>query len=153
MDCQCNKCRGACEHKPGWFLPGEAERVADYLGVDLQELFDTRLVVDYWVGDGLDGDTYVLSPGIVGREPGAVLPFDPRGACVFYKNGLCEIHPVKPHECRETMACQPGNENLHQETAMAWRYHQAQIKGLLGKTPNNDCDFFGVFEFVAGMAN
>jgi len=153
MDCKCNECKGACERKPGWFLPSEAEKVAAHLKIDLKELFDTRLVVDYWVGGGADGgDIYVLSPGIRGREPGQVLPFDPRGECVFYKDGLCEIHEVKPHECRESMVCQPGGEKLHRYTAMAWREHQAQVEELLGDAPVAEGGLFDALELMSDFA-
>lgn len=146
MDCQCNKCKQACQHKPGWFLPGEAEKVAEHFGVSLQELFFTRLVVDYWIGDS---DIFILSPGLRGREPGAVLPYDPRGECVFFTDdSLCEIHAVKPHECSCTLACQEGGIDLHEETAMAWREHQGQVVDLLGEEPEATGGTFGALELL-----
>ena len=29
-----------------------------------------------------------------------------KGMCIFFKNGGCAIHPVKPFECRHAMPCQ-----------------------------------------------
>lgn len=45
--CKCESCQAACRQKPGWFLPGEAERVAEYLGISLEDLFRTKLAVDW----------------------------------------------------------------------------------------------------------
>ena len=47
-DCQCQDCQDACVYKPGWFKPGEIEKVAKYLDVPLEELFKEKLMVDWW---------------------------------------------------------------------------------------------------------
>lgn len=132
----CSECRSACTHKPGWFNPGEVEKVAEYLGISVQELFDTKLQVDWWEEDGNHpNDVFVLSPAVVGGTPGDMFSEDPKGTCVFYKNGLCEIHEVKPHECRQTLGCQELDPELHPSFAYAWNDHQDQIRELLGREP------------------
>ena len=30
VECTCDICKQACKHKPGWFLPKEAEKAAEY---------------------------------------------------------------------------------------------------------------------------
>ena len=30
-NCECETCRNACSFKPGWFKPGQAEKVAEHL--------------------------------------------------------------------------------------------------------------------------
>lgn len=51
-DCRCNVCKQACEFKPGWFLPGEAEKAADYFDLDFWEFFNAFLGVDFqWARD------------------------------------------------------------------------------------------------------
>lgn len=134
----CHVCRAGCSHKPGWFLPGEAERAAEYLGVTLAEFFARDLAVDWYedlTGDG--DDVFVLSPALVGEDPGEEMPADPRGRCVFYVDNRCSIHEVKPHEC-SAFYCGSSIEAVrddHANTAEAWRGHQDQIVELLGRRP------------------
>ena len=132
--CECSDCRSACSHKPGWFKPGEAERVAQYLGVLLEDLFRDKLAVDWWVGSP---SIFLLSPALIGEPSGTEFPGDPRGKCVFYQDGRCSIHAVKPFECHEVVACDDDQTNYHKVAAMAWDKpeHQAQIATLLGREP------------------
>jgi len=137
----CGKCQSACERKPGWFKPGEVEAVAEYLGLTLPELFASKLAVDWWVGGGKDySDIYTLSPALIGEHAGIEFPGDPRGQCVFFKDGRCEIHPVKPFECAESLPCDDSDgRNLHKEAADAWNTeeNQGQIRVLLGRQPES----------------
>lgn len=63
----CERCRRSCGHKPGWFLPGEAEKAAEFTGMTLPEFFRAYLAVDWWEGEP---DIFLLSPAIAGAEPG-----------------------------------------------------------------------------------
>lgn len=141
-ECSCKSCVSACQQKPGWFKPGEAERVAEFLKVPLVQLFADSLMADYWYNTGADtpGEefTFVLSPALMHRESGEVAPFDSRGACVFLKDDRCSIHPVKPYECREWDHSKDSEvERFNEKAATAWRdkVHQQQIAQLLGREP------------------
>lgn len=133
-DCACKDCREACTYKPGWFVPGQVEKVAEYLYVPLATLFKKKLMVDWWVDT--PNNVFVLSPAIVGGAPGHEFPGNPRGKCVFYKKGRCEIHAVKPRECREAHH-ERAPDDLHKQMADKWRSKraQAQIRKLLGREP------------------
>lgn len=143
-DCTCEVCRAACEHKPGWFLPGQAEMVADYLGITLGELFNEYLAVDYWLDEQ---DIFVLAPATKTITPGVEYPADPHGECVFYHDGLCSIHDVKPHECK-LMHHSTEEGGAHHATALEWQEHQDQIAELLGHEPEADYSFGGIFDFL-----
>ena len=147
QSCYCVACKKACQHKPGWFLPGEAERVADYLKLSLKELFKTKLLVDWWADDP---DIFLLSPAIVGKDAGVEFSTDPRGTCVFFKNGLCAIHNVKPAECTEMIHGQKADETLarHEQIGKLWQPHQDQIKRLLGRKPKSGGAFSVFDQFV-----
>lgn len=137
-ECSCNDCKAACEFKPGWFKPGEAEKVAEYLGLTMEELFKTKLGVDWYENLG-DGDVFVLAPAITTMTPGSEYPSNPRGRCIFFKDGLCSIHSVKPFECRESHHSDSA-ENIrvrHREAAESWIDEQGQIKDILGRTPKS----------------
>lgn len=140
-ECKCEVCVNACKRKPGWFMPGEAERVAEFLGMTLDELFQQYLMVDYWFrGDGGQDSIFILSPAIKGGRPGTEFPYSPYGKCMFLRDdGLCAIHPVKPHECCEMMHSDSHemSQERHEGIAMAWdaKQHQVQITMLLGRHP------------------
>lgn len=134
-ECQCSACVSACSNKPGWFLPGEAEKVAEYKGISLQDLFKEYLAVDWW--DDFDGDVFLLAPAIVDGDAGTEYPSDPRGACIFLKADRCDIHAVKPFECRAYLhgESQKENHERHRTVMESWRDKQEQIKVLLGREP------------------
>lgn len=139
--CTCPRCVDACSHKPGWLKPGDAERIAAYLGVSLEELFRTRLIVDYFIRDA-EGKPpiWLLAPLKNDATAGAEAPFEPGGVCAFLTtDGRCSIHPVKPFECA-AMIHDEGPEQTggnHRAAAQAWDApeHQRQISELLGRDP------------------
>lgn len=133
--CTCYICKSACEHRPGWFVPGEAEKAADYLDVTLKELFDTKLMVDWW--SNYPEDIFLLSPAIVNEDAGQEFPADPKGRCVFYKKGSCGIHSVKPFECKDFLH-NDTSSNRHENIANKWKTNQRQIEDLLGRKPMSE---------------
>jgi Fe-S-cluster containining protein len=139
----CQYCRGGCTRKPGWFLPGEAETAAAFMGMTLEEFFRAYLAVDWWQDEP---DIFLLSPAIQGEETGTEFPGDPRGTCVFYENERCAIHPVKPAECRDLWCGDRAPSSIHRDTATAWTEHQGQITELLGREPESESyDDGGIF--------
>lgn len=140
----CNTCISACTRRPGWFMPGQVEVVADALGISLAELFRTRLIVDYWYADDrLSPTTFVLGPATVGgARPGTISSLNgQRGRCTFLtEDNRCEIHAVKPFECAQWF-CGVREADLpmaHVDVARAWRddpESQPQIAELLGREP------------------
>jgi len=130
-DCTCEKCVRCCVYKPGWFIPGEAEQVADVLGYSLDTLFHRHLMVDYWVADT---NILILSPATTNGMPGQIFPSNPLGQCGFLTaEQRCSIHAVKPYECAVS-DCQGSHEELHASIADLWKTQEAQqqIGQLLG---------------------
>ena len=129
----CDYCRDGCGIKPGWFLPGEAEKAAELMGMSLGDFFRDYLAVDWWEGSP---NIFLLSPALVGRPTGEEFPGNPRGTCIFYKDERCQIHAAKPVECRERWCGDRSDASgTHAEVAMAWKDHQGQITELLGREP------------------
>lgn len=120
QDCTCEKCVTACEQRPGWFAPGEAEKAAKFLGIPFDE-FKKRLIIDYWCGSE---DIPLYSPRKCSvEEERTVASWGyafTHGRCVFLKDGLCSIHPVKPFECRHSMPCNPKPESERKHIAEMW---------------------------------
>jgi hypothetical protein len=119
-ECACEECRRMC-NRPCWPTPGEAQRLID-------AGYGSRLMRDYWVGDGLDGgDIYLLSPANPGME-GSAAGFWPSEGCVFQgEDGFCELHDLglKPLEGR-VASCSRGQGDLHQYVASTWNNPEAQ---------------------------
>ena len=144
IECDCKMCQRACRRKPGWFLPGEAEVLAENMGVSMQELFDEHLVVDWWsvMHDGI-GEVervYVLAPKTVGQMPGREAGLNPLGRCHWYgDDGKCGVHELgKPFECAQLTHGPDGDHEhavSHEDVGLAWVGHQDQIEKLLGRKP------------------
>lgn len=141
--CTCDICKSACKYKPGWFKPGEVELVADYLGLTVEKLFETKLGVDWYVGEA---DIFLLAPAMKNMWAGQEYPGDPRGECVFYKDGLCSIYPIRPFECREYIHTETRTaaQDRHEEVAKAWLEKQEQIEELLDREPESES--FGIMD-------
>ena len=149
--CSCAKCQAYCQNRVGWFMPDEPEKAAKYLGISLKELFNTKLAIDWWCGENGDDNIFLIAPAIKGKETGTEFDADPRGECIFYnEKGLCDIHPAKPYECRNSSHKKENNGiNTHKKIAMVWTKHQNKIIDLLGREPvaksSTIFDMFGMF--------
>ncbi len=100
-----------------------------------QEFFDKYICVDYFAND--ENSIFVLAPGTTRATPGQEYPFNPHGQCVFFKNGLCDIHDAKPNECRfydhatPTDVCTENRDGIVE----AWRQNRQEIVTLLKREP------------------
>ena len=136
QSCTCHRCSEACSHKPGWFLPGEAEKAAELMKMPLPDFFAKYLGVDWWNGAEFGQETFVLAPALKQHEPGTEYPAMPTGQCIFFnKDRRCDIHAAKPHECQQYWHGDNPAGERHKETAEAWTDHQAQIEALLSRKP------------------
>jgi hypothetical protein len=109
-ECTCDICKGYCEYRSCWGTPSEISKLID-------EGFADSLMLDWY---SFEDDVLVLVPAITGHE-GGVSPYDPRGSCTFYKNGLCEIHDMKPLEGRISSHDRKDSKyNVHERIAKTW---------------------------------
>ncbi len=93
--CQCPECQSLCRNEPGWFLPEEVARAADFLGLDPAS-FHRQYLAEHPVGEKV-----ILAPRFDARER----------RCVFFREGLCAIHEVKPYECSKVYGCEAGRRH------------------------------------------
>ncbi len=76
----CRQCGECCRGDKGILVtPAEADGLAEFLGLTLEELH-SRFLVDSPLGPQLATSN---------------------GACVFLADSRCRVHPVKPRICRE----------------------------------------------------
>lgn len=142
-ECSCKQCCAACENKPGWFMPGEAEILAKNLDLTLQDLFNKYLAIDWWDGDPFNkkevNEVFLLSPATIKIKPGGMFGYKPTGQCILYnvETHKCEIHKKgKPYECYMSRH-DKINIEVHRSIAKAWATteNQEQLITLLGKIP------------------
>lgn len=117
--------RGACcRNSPGWFGPGEAEKAAEFLGMEMGEFVNKYLVLDHVMIGTLKVETF--APVKVGTDGKPVEGPGVRvsriyhmmdGHCVFFdnENPACAIHAARPVECRHYLCTQPEELNLTKE--------------------------------------
>lgn len=140
FSCECKGCKSACKVKPGWMLPGEAEIIADHLGIPLKELFDRFLLVDYYLS-GKEGHKYLLSPALKNKNTGTMTPSNPMGVCIFFDEITehCQIHKVAPYECQryDHTGTKQDIQDRHKWIAEQWNNEKdhLQLVELLGEEP------------------
>jgi Fe-S-cluster containining protein len=113
--------------------------MAEHLDVTVEELFRTKLAVDWFEAEmDIEETVYVLAPATQSMEPGGMYPGNPRGRCVFLtSDNRCEVHAAKPFECRRLLHTDTSDQvhNRHLKVARAWQQFQKQVRKLLGHEP------------------
>jgi hypothetical protein len=125
--CTCEKCVRACEKTPGWFAPGEAEKVAEFMKMDFEEFAVLYLIKDHCDNANAEDAPYVWSPrkSIDGEEKIRLWANQwRRGTCIFLKEFRCSIHEVKPFECKNSYSCK-GNKIYHIRDKIEQQYIDA----------------------------
>jgi hypothetical protein len=114
--CSCRVCTDMCK-RPCWPTPVEAERI-------IAAGYGAKLMLDWWVGDGPDGDDIMLlcgaNPGYEGKKAPGFSCLE--SGCVLQANGLCILHEpkLKPAEGRIASCKSTHKTNLHEMVAMTW---------------------------------
>jgi len=105
--CDCEACRAACLNAPGWFTPEQVPRLAEHLGLTLEETFRRFLAVGVThMPDGSHRMGVLPHKLRDGKKPGGrwtLAEIARPGRCVFYDRGRCTIYPVRPWECARMM--------------------------------------------------
>lgn len=152
--CECEGCQGACESKPGWFSPEQIQPLADHLGLSVKETFDQYLAVD-WLDKGAETDwkdVFNLAPANHRSPAGGMYHANPKGVCVFLKEGKCSIHAVKPRECAEALHSDSHKlaSGRHQQIGREWNKPEFQklVEEVLGEEPSaEEYSFFDSFSW------
>lgn len=104
--CKCDKCKRCCKNIPGIPTPVDVISQAKFLKMSITDYLKKHCIIGY--RDGIfDKNILFIYParkGFEGKVETFSYPLD-RGDCTFFNNGLCDIHPVKPTECRLAFAC------------------------------------------------
>jgi hypothetical protein len=92
IECACSACLRNCYGLPGYLIPADLSRIADYLGED----DIVRFALDNLLASP---GALVVAHGEIFAIPTIVPARRPDGACCFLKNDLCSIHAVNPFGC------------------------------------------------------
>ena len=100
--CTCKACSVGCMYGSGAMVENDIVNIADFLNISQDELKEKYLekIKKF--------NTERFRPKILRRDS------KPYGPCIFFKEGRCVVHPVKPIECRISMGCRPYGEELIQ---------------------------------------
>lgn len=82
---KCNKCGSCCRYGTGFLAPGDLKKISERLGIPEED------VKKKYLDEAEHFNKKMLRPKTKGK---------PFGECVFLKDNLCSIHPVKPLQCR-----------------------------------------------------
>lgn len=99
--CRCSACNHGCKYGSGSLVGEDAENIARFLGISVEELKKGFLEeVELF-------NKKMMRPRLIRDDK------KPSGRCVFYddENG-CTIHEVKPLECKASMGCKDYGEEL-----------------------------------------
>jgi len=92
-ECACGECVRNCHFIPGYLVPTDLQRIADYLGeADLAPFALNHLLAS-------PGATVVVA-GELFQIPTLTPARKPDGACHFLLDERCAIHTVSPFACR-----------------------------------------------------
>lgn len=120
--CTCEYCVGACHNVPGWFMPGQVEKLAKRAKLSLLDYFTKFLVLEYWVNG--DSNIYVLTPSKSWQTPGTKAKWNSAyhpGKCIFLDDkDRCSIHKFKPFECAK-LDCSKVYSNPRRRIALVWK--------------------------------
>lgn len=106
--CSCRKCRECCAREPGWFVPDEIPVAARYMGLTERKFFAR------YCAEHVENDVRTISPATKHNST----------ECIFLNaKGLCDIHPVKPYECRKVFGCEgpARHRRLREIITKMWR--------------------------------
>lgn len=134
--CDCSKCTAACRTMPGYLIPGDIERIAEYVGADPDD--ENFLIKNFRASEG----PLVSRSGKLFRIP-TIVPaqFDDNGRCVFMtRDGRCSVHKVSPFGCSRFNVCdEPTTDAEKRSTA-----------GLLSIMRSWDYNLVWMFLFETG---
>lgn len=102
--CSCESCVNHCKHLPGYLIPADIERIAQFLG--------NKNIVAFAIENLLaSSGATVMKAGRLFQIPTLVPRRKEDGSCVFLsENNLCNIHAVSPFGCSFFDSHQSGEE-------------------------------------------
>jgi len=119
---ECVRCGLCCLRRPCIPLPSEMKSIADFLGLEVEEL-----AKKYTTVDKTRGADYFLRWIKAGQEDiaGEFMPWErtyDEGYCVFYseEEKICRIYPVRPADARMQNCWEELDQEAVSATFNAW---------------------------------
>lgn len=117
--CACPECVECCHRQPGHLIPGDFERITEFLKIAPEEALKY-----FWASPG--GKMMNLETRTI-RQVRTITPRMEKGKCVFLdENDRCKIHPVAPFGCAYFSGC-----DNRTSTSFLKDQHQRSVWGLV----------------------
>jgi len=97
---ECSKCGSCCKYGSGFILQEEIKRIAEFLNIP-EEKFKENYLEEHLL---FNRKVYKFKTKKSKK---------PYGECIFLKNNLCQIHDVKPLNCK-VASCNEFGEELNE---------------------------------------
>lgn len=98
--CSCNSCNNGCKFGSGVFTDDQIKSLAKFLNKTEKQTKEQYLEKITKL------NTTLFKPKIIKKKN------KPYGRCIFFNNNKCDIHKVKPLECKIAMPCKEYGEDL-----------------------------------------
>lgn len=89
--CDCEECTINCRFIPGMMIPSDLVRLKSRIGEGFEDWADSHIAAS--------PGAIVAFQGQMFRIPTLVPARGPDGACIFLKDGKCDIHADSPYGC------------------------------------------------------
>lgn len=120
--CSCEICKNECKNRPGWFIPEQVPEIETYFGRKIAELLGKELAIDWGTDIEMKDNILLLAPNIKDNQS-IQYPANPRGECIFLKEGKCSIYSIRPYECGVASHSDEAEKDIlrHIEIATKWK--------------------------------
>ena len=98
--CRCSKCSNGCKFGSGFLFEEDAKKIAQYIGLSL-ESFRKEYLEEFE-----SFNTKAFRFKLVRKNN---MPY---GKCIFFRDGICSIHDVKPLHCKISTGCKPHGKDV-----------------------------------------
>lgn len=98
--CNCNFCQHGCNVGSGFLVEDDIKEISLFLKISEEKLKREYLEkVELF-------NKKLLRPKLIRKDK-------PYGKCIFFNEGKCTIHPVKPLQCKTSIGCKMYGEDLN----------------------------------------
>lgn len=140
---ECNKCGLCCLTRPGGLNKEDVERIAKHLKISVKEFVQDYCVADAISSHELNDGIFILLLRRKHQEGNTLISWreshSVKTSCVFFIDGDCKIHEIKPHQCA-SLRCWEEKEEEGKGSAR-WTRDELKAVGYTGEFEDYEEDW------------